>query len=65
MNGFNARIVLPYRDRSEDRRVGEEEFWGGVADVIVPVAYWGLLAAVTAAFVGAVVLWGVLISLVA
>ena len=57
--------LLDYRNVVEDRRALDEQCWERVADVIVPVAFWGFFGVIVAAFLGAVVLWGVLISLAA
>lgn len=65
MGASGARLVLPYRDAAEDRRAAVNEGWERLADVIVPVAFWSAFALVVAVFLGAVVLWGVLISLAA
>ena len=55
-------FVLPYRAAEEDRDQLDNEFWGRVAEVIVPLAYWAVVAGAATAFLGAVVLWGVLIA---
>ena len=58
----HPKLVLAYRPADADRAQLENEYWGRVADVLVPVAYWTALAGIAAAFLGAVVLWGVLIA---
>ena len=60
-----AKPVLHYRDAAEDRRAVKDEPWERLADVLVPLAVWGIFVALCAVCVGAVVLWGVLISLAA
>jgi hypothetical protein len=62
MESARPRNVLPYRSPDDARRDAREELWGRVADVLVPVAYWVFVAVVVGAFLGAVVLWGMLIS---
>ena len=56
--------ILEYGLAADARPNANEELWARVAHVLVPVAYWGFLAAVGGVFVGALVLWGMLIALV-
>ena len=54
--------VLHYRNAVEDRLSVKDEFWERLADVLVPLVVWGFFVALVFVCVGAVVLWGVLIS---
>src|SRR4051812_5498409 len=43
MGSTGQRNVLAYRRPDDVRRDDQEAFWASVADVLVPVAYWGFL----------------------
>jgi hypothetical protein len=62
MPAHRPTVILQYRAAAEDHVDLKNEFWGSVADVLVPVAYWTVVTGVVAVFLGAVVLWGVLIA---
>jgi hypothetical protein len=62
MRTQTSKFVLAYQGPDDDRRESSERFWGSLAEVVVYSAVWGVVGAVVAALVGAVLLWGVLLT---
>ncbi len=62
MNRRPSHFVLAYQGADDERREVKEHFWSGVAGVLAYSVVWGAVAALFAALLGSLVLWGVLLA---
>lgn len=62
MRRATPNLILAYQGADDSRRESDERFWGSVAEVLAYSVVWGVVAAVVAALLGSVLLWGVLLT---
>jgi hypothetical protein len=62
MRTRTSNFVLAYQRLEEQRRESSGRFWSDIAEVVVYSAVWAIVGTVVAALVGAVLLWGVLLT---
>ena len=57
-----SNFVLAYQGAEDARRDGKEQFWAGAAGWLAYSVVWGFIAALVAAMLGSLVLWGVILA---
>ena len=61
----DVKPVLEYRDGSKDRSEIRVAAWERVADGIIYAAVWGSVGTLVLVFLGALLLWGMLVAVAA